>query len=200
MSGYSTLITLILVMNPFGNIPIFVSILSHVDKEKRTKVLIRESLIALIFLAIFLFFGPALLKTLNLNYASMNVAGGIILFLIAIRMIFPSKDGQGAQPDSDPFIVPIAMPMIAGPSSLALVMLIGTQGEAHGVHYPFVAVLVAWMVNTIILISGLFLSKHISPRGLTALERLMGMLLTTIAVQMFLSGVASFYNITLQAL
>lgn len=190
----SSLITLVIVMNPFGNIPVIAAMLKNIPKERHFKLMLRESIFALALLLIFTTSGSMLLSFLNLTHASINVAGGLILFLIAIKMIFPATGTDKASGQvTEPFIVPIATPLIAGPSSLALVILIGTQGATE-IQYPLTAVAIAWIVNSIILMTGLHFSKFLGQKGLAALERLMGMLLTTIAVQMLLSGIKNFFS------
>ena len=194
MTLYSATITLILVMDPLGNIPLFLSVLNHVEPKKRQRIILRETFIAFIILTLFLFFGQYILEGMHISEAALQIAGGIILFLIAIRMIFPEdRHEDKSRPMNDPFIVPLAVPLVAGPSTMALVMLLANQAP-YDMFRWFIALTIAWFVTTIILVFADFLRKMLGQRGLTAIERLMGMLLTTMAVQMFLSGFEQFLH------
>ncbi len=195
MDTLSAFITLLLVMDPVGNVPVFLSVLKDVDAKRRQWVIFRELLIALVVLLIFLFTGPALLDVLGLQQESISIAGAIILFLIALRMIFPSPYGMmGDTPDGEPFIVPLAIPMVAGPSSLAIAMLMVNTDPSRMLDWT-IALTGAWAVSALILMCSPLLLKALGNRGLTAMERLMGMILVIIAVQMFFDGVATFLHI-----
>jgi MarC family membrane protein len=184
-------ITLFLVMDPLGNIPIFLSVLDGIPAERRRKVLVRELFFALGILLLFLFGGPAILDILNLRQESIAIAGGIILFLIALRMIFPGRTGIGAgTPDGEPFIVPLAIPLVAGPSALATLVLLVQSGPGRQTAW-LLALLIAWFVTASILMSSTLLYRLRGKRGLIAVERLMGMVLVALAVQMFLDGLAT---------
>lgn len=194
MTIYSAAITLILVMDPMGNVPVFLSLLKNIPPRRRLWILLRESLIAYVILALFVFSGKYILSGLGLSEEAMRIAGGIILFLIALRMIFPNHDKQSGLPEGEPFIVPMAIPLIAGPSSMATVVLFSTQ---HGGKHTFIvlmAVTIASVVGTCILLLSEPLRRILRERGLIAVERLMGMILTTLAVQMFLTGVATYFK------
>ncbi len=196
MTLYSAAITLILVMDPLGNIPLFLSVLNQVSPQKRKKIILRESIIAFIILAFFLFFGQIILEGMQISEPALQIAGGIILFLIAIRMIFPHHDEEAkARQMTDPFIVPLAVPLIAGPSTMAMVMLFANQAPDQMLHW-FAALAIASFISTIILLFADLLRKILGERGLIALERLMGMILTTMAVQMFLTGLGKFLGIS----
>lgn len=194
MTIYSAAIMLFLVMDPFGNIPVFLSVLSHVNPEKRGKIIIRELVIALVFLIFFLFFGKYILSGMHITEPALGIAGGTILFLIAIKMIFPSSNSSFVNEDdkdSDPMIVPLAVPMVAGPSSMAMVILLSTQYPNQNLSW-LAALVISWSLGFIILILSEKLSKIIGKRTLKAIERLMGMILTTMAVQMLLTGIKTF--------
>nr|WP_240732923.1 MarC family protein [Halioglobus maricola] len=182
-------------MDPLGNVPIFLSVLKNVDPARRQKVLARELLIALVVLLLFLWGGSALLDLLGLRQESVSIAGAIILFLIAIRMIFPSPYGlMGDTPDGEPFIVPLAIPMVAGPSALAIAMLLVTSDPGRMLDWT-VALVGAWAAAAVMLMSAPLLLKVLGNRGLIAVERLMGMVLVMIAVQMFFEGVEGFLHL-----
>lgn len=195
MNLYTTTVTLFLVMNPLGNIPVFISTLQYVDPKRRLTILIRESFFALIILVIFLFAGHAIIKGLQVTEPALGIAGGIILFLIAIKLIFPPPKINNDTPISEPFLVPLATPLFAGPATMATTMLLATQnpGETSSM---LASLFFAWLLSAILIISSSTLSRMLGSRGLTALERLMGMILTTLAVQMFFTGIQSFFHLT----
>lgn len=195
MTLYSATITLLLIMDPLGNIPLFLSILKSVDPKKRKRIILRESFIAFIILVLFLFFGQYILEGMHISQPALAISGGIILFLISIRMIFPPQEIENAvKPKAmEPFIVPLAVPLIAGPSTMTMVMLMASQAP-YDMSRWFTALFVAWAITTIILVFADFLRKILGERGLLAVERLMGMILTTMAVQMFLTGFEQFLH------
>ncbi|MBC8403175.1 MAG: YhgN family NAAT transporter [Candidatus Marinimicrobia bacterium] len=197
MTLWSAAIMLFLVMDPLGNIPIFITVLSDVDAKRRKRILIRELLIALFIMLCFLFFGNHILQAMSISGPALSIAGGIILFIIAIRMIFPIRQRalMGDNPDSEPFIVPLAIPLVAGPSTIATIMLMSSN-EPKRILDWLVVILAVWLVSAVILLFSDFLSKLFHKRGLAAMERLMGMILTTIAVEMFLKGLATFFRIS----
>lgn len=189
MTLYSAAITLILVMDPLGNIPLFLAALKHVSAKKRRMIILRESTIAFVILTIFLLFGQFILEGMHISQPALSIAGGIILFLIAIRMIFPQEESKSKE-TAEPFIVPLAVPLIAGPSTMTVVMLMAKQSTF--LLEVFVALLIAWLISTTVLLFADTLRKILGERGLLAIERLMGMILTTMAVQMFLTGFQQF--------
>ena len=191
----ATFITLVFVMDPLGNVPIFLSVLKDVDPRRRQWVIFRELLIALIVLLIFLFAGSAVLQVMGLRQESVSIAGAIILFLIGVRMIFPSPPGlMGDTPDGEPFIVPLAIPAVAGPSSLAIAMLMVTQDPGRMLDWT-IALVAAWAVSAVLLMASPLLLRALGNRGLIAMERLMGMILVIISVQMFFDGVQTFLKL-----
>jgi len=185
---------LFVVMDPLGNVPVFLSVLEPVPARRRYPVLIRELLIALAILFGFLLLGQYLLTLLGLEQAAIRVAGGLILFLISLKMIFPLPRQLRDEPDpsaADPFIVPLAVPLVAGPSALAVLLLMVTSEPGRLGHWSL-ALLLAWLASALILLAAPKLKLVLGSRGLIATERLMGMLLVALAVQMFLEGVAEF--------
>lgn len=194
MDTLSAFITLVFVMDPLGNVPIFLAVLKDVDARRRHWVIFREMLIALGVLLLFLYAGSGLLDVLGLKQESISIAGAIILFLIALRMIFPSANGiMGDNPEGEPFIVPLAIPAVAGPSALAIIMLLVNTDPDRMLDWT-VAVVGAWGVSAILLMASPLLLRALGNRGLIAMERLMGMLLVIISVQMFFDGVQKFLN------
>jgi multiple antibiotic resistance protein len=188
----SAVVTLFLVMDPLGNVPLFLTVLKTVPPERRRRVLLREILFAYAVLLVFLAAGDSLLRFLGLEQEAVSVAGGIVLFLIALRMIFPGDTSLSAgAPEGEPFLVPLAIPLIAGPSTLATLLLLVRATEASAASL-LVAVTIAWALSGLILLSSTFLYRVLRERGLVAMERLMGMLLVMVAVQMLMNGVQSF--------
>ncbi|MBS0200239.1 MAG: hypothetical protein JSR70_07285 [Proteobacteria bacterium] len=192
MTLASAALMLFLILDPLGNVPVVLGLLRPLPKERRQAILIREMLIALAVLMVFLWIGPSVLRLMHLDQQAVSIAGGIILFLIGIRMIFPVPEGiMGELPDGEPFIVPIAVPMVAGPSGMAAVMLLGTEDPAHQLQWSL-ALLLAWAGTAVILLSSTLLYRLLGMRVLTAVERLMGMLLVAISVQMCLDGIRQY--------
>jgi multiple antibiotic resistance protein len=192
-------LTLLLIMDPFGSIPVFLSQLKHLTPGRRRLVIVRELLIALVILALFLWYGQAVLSGLHLDQPALQISGGVILFLIALKMIFPGDVSAGggaveAVPPpaltKEPLIVPLAIPLVAGPSAMAYVILISTQYPDR--RWEWLAGLgLAWAASVVVLLMADALAKWLGERVITAIERLMGMILTTLAVQMLLDGLRS---------
>lgn len=192
MDILSAVITLFLIMDPLGNIPLFLSALKNVSPRRRRRVLVREIVFAYVVLLACLFVGSLALELLGLEQESISVAGGIVLFLIALRMIFPGDGGAaGETPEGEPFLVPLAVPLIAGPSTLAALLLLQRSSPGQ-MGSLFVALTIAWALSGAILLASPFFYRLLRERGLMAMERLMGMLLVMVAVQMFLNGVKTF--------
>ena len=192
MTLASAALMLFLILDPLGNVPVVLGLLRPLPRERRQVVLVREMLIALGVLMVFLWIGPSVLRLMHLDQQAVSIAGGIILFLIGIRMIFPVPEGiMGELPGGEPFIVPIAVPMVAGPSGMAAVMLLGTEDPAHQLQWSL-ALLLAWGGTAVILLSSTLLYRLLGMRVLTAVERLMGMLLVAISVQMCLDGIRQY--------
>jgi multiple antibiotic resistance protein len=186
----SAFITLLFVMDPLGNIPIFLSVLKRYEPRQRQRIILRELLFALLVLLFFLFLGSQFLALLKLKQESIRVAGGIMLFVIAIRMVFPRARNE-SEPDIEPFFVPLAVPGVAGPSCLALIMLM-VHDAPERLWLWSAVVAGAWFITALVLLSSTLLYRLLGERGTLAVERLMGMLLIMIAVQMFLDGMVGF--------
>ena len=190
MDTLSDALLLFLVMDPLGNVPLFLSLLKQVPAERRRRVLARELLIALGVLFAFLFGGKYLLDALDLRPESISITGGIILFLIGLKMIFPTPEGIFGEADAgEPYIVPMAIPLIAGPSTMATLLLLGREDPSRTIDWS-IALMIAWLASAAILFGSTALYRLLGPRVLSALERLMGMLIIALAVQMTLDGVA----------
>lgn len=183
---------LLLVMDPLGNVPIFLSLLKDIDQKRRRRIIMRELLIALVIMLLFLYFGQNILDVFSLQQESVRISGGIVLFLIALRMIFPSDKKLAHTEEAEPFIVPLAIPLVAGPSTIATLILM-TRQESNQSYSLLLALLLAWSVTAIILMSAPWLYRVLKSRGLAAMERLMGMLLIMLSVQMLIDGIQNLY-------
>ena len=194
-SFVSAVITLALVMDGFGNIPLFITALKKVAPERRTFVIFRELMIALGIMVFFLFCGKWFLRAFGIHSYSLSIAGGIILFLISINLVF-STDTTGGEPKNDPkdepFVVPLAIPLVAGPAALSMVLILAAQ---HSKMVTLGAVVCASVINMAILMCSFPLSKLLGQRGLTAIERLTGMILILMSVDMVLGGIAEFVKL-----
>ncbi len=194
MTVFSAAMLLFLVMDPFGNLPLFIVALKAVDQERHLQIIIRELIIALLVLVVFLFSGKYLLSALQISESALSASGGIILFLIAIKMIFPETNHSLAEDFSgEPFIVPLAIPYVAGPSALTTVLLIMNREPARWPEW-LVALFIAWLFSGLIMSSSSFLSNLLGEKGLIAIGRLMGMLLVVIAIQMLMNGIAEYIS------
>ena len=183
--------TLFFVMDPLGNMPVFNAVLSRFTPRRRAQITARELVIALVILLVFLFAGTAVLEFLGLSQPSLSIAGGVLLFIIALKMIFPGAGADAAGEKDEPFIVPLAMPMVAGPSTIAILLLLSST-EPERIWEWCTALVIAWAGTTVLLTASPFLLRVLGSRGLRALERLMGMLLVLLATQMLLNGVREF--------
>ena len=195
MSTWSAALLLFLILDPLGNIPVFLGLLRPLAPNRRRIVLARELIIALIVLMGFLFGGQYVLEAMHLRQESVSIGGGIVLFLIGLKMIFPTAEGMfGDVPEGEPFIVPLAIPFIAGPSGMASVMLMSHSDPQRTVDWS-IALLIAWLATAVILFAATYLYKVLGSRVLVAVERLMGMLLVTVSVQMLLDGIGAWLHL-----
>lgn len=188
---FSTAVLIFFILDPFGSVPLLLSILKNIDKKRHSKIIIREMLIGLAILVVFLFFGEQFLSLFHLQAQAISIAGGIIFFVISLKMIFPGPNGEdlfATKKGDEPLVVPIAIPMIAGPGALAtLLVLAKTNAEHSGAL--FISLLLAWAFAVLVLLCSPQLYKILKEKGLSALERLMGMLLLIMSVQMFIDGI-----------
>jgi multiple antibiotic resistance protein len=192
MTLLSAALLLLLVIDPLGNVPFFLSALKACPPERRLRVVVREMLIALVVLIVFLFLGRHALAMLRISQPALTTAGGVILLLIALRMIFPTpaksleEDIQG-----EPFIVPLAIPYVAGPSALATELLIMSREPARWPTW-LLALVIAWACTSVVLLSASALSRYLGEKVLIAMERLMGMVLVTVSIEMLMGGIREF--------
>ena len=192
LSFGSAIVVLLLVVDPIGNIPLAVTLLRRVEPARRVRVVARECAIAFAVLLAFVFAGNAMLRLFGLTDTSLTIAGGVILFLIAIRMVFRSV-GEifGALPEGEPFIVPLAIPSIAGPTAIATVVLLASSAPQRWPEWV-IAIVIAVAVSFAVLAFAERIAQRLGERTLAALERLMGLVLTAIAVEMLLRGIEAF--------
>ncbi|MCW5197541.1 YhgN family NAAT transporter [Buchnera aphidicola] len=186
----SITILLILIMDPLGNLPVFMTVLKNFNSKQRRLILIREMCIALFIMILFLFSGENILNFLNLKTETVSISGGIILFFIAIKMIFPDniqkKETQVIH--EEPFLVPLAVPLVAGPSVLATLMLLSHQ-YAKNINYLIISLFIAWSITLLtLLMSDAFLNIF-GKKVVNVLEKLMGLILIMLSTQMFLNGI-----------
>jgi len=179
-------------MDPLGNVPVFNAVLSKLGGSRRTVVIARELWTAVVILLGFLFAGNAILSFLGLSQSSLNISGGVLLFIVSLRMIFPkSSSSEEVEGEDDPFLVSLAVPLIAGPSTIAILLLLSSSEPARLLEWA-VALFMAWLGTTVLLVASPFLLRILGRRGSRALERLMGMILVLLATQMLLNGVRDF--------
>ncbi|MFZ4592709.1 MAG: MarC family protein [Verrucomicrobiaceae bacterium] len=188
MTTLSATLLLITIMDPLGNVATFVAALRGVPQERRLKIIARELVIALIILLIFLFSGPWLLGLLHLKQEALFISGGVVLFLIALKMIFPPLRRDTEEQEVEPLIVPLATPMIAGPSVLATLLVL-VSAHPDQMHRWLTALLIAWAITAAVLLCAPAIARVLKEKGCMAVERLMGMLLVMVAVQMLLNGI-----------
>lgn len=188
----SAVALLLLVFDPFGNIPIFISALREVPPERRRAIILRECLIAFGVLVLFVFVGGPFMRVLGLSEQSLQIGGAVVLMLVAIRMVFPTPEGvYGRAPGGEPFIVPLAVPALAGPSALATVLLLVSRDPARTWHWVG-AIALALAASAAILAFAERLQALLGERATVAFERLMGLILAAIAVELMLRGIRAF--------
>jgi MarC family membrane protein len=187
----SATILLILITDPVGNIPIFANALKHVAPERRPRVIVREVLIAFALLLTFMFVGSGFLRLMNLSELSLQIGGSVILFLIALRMIFPPLKSDVPDELGEPLIVPLAIPAIAGPSALATVLLLVSQAPERRLEW-IAALCVTMIVSALVLVLAERIQRVVGDRFVVALERLMGLVLVAVSIEMMLRGIKTF--------
>lgn len=185
----SALVLLILIMDPFGNFPLFASILKQYNLEERNKIILREHVFAFFILIAFLFTGQSLLNLMGLSRASLEIAGGVILFLIAIKMVFPGKT-QEESFEHKPMIVPLAVPAIAGPSAMATVMLM-SNSQPNQMGALSLVIFTAILISATILVVLNKAQKFLGKNFIVAMEKLMGLILVALSVEMLIKGIKS---------
>ncbi len=186
----SATILLLLITDPLGNIPIFVNSLRAVPPERRARVIVREVMIAFGLLLAFMFFGQSFLQAMSLSDVSLQIGGAVVLFLIALRMVFPPPAQDSPVPDTEPLIVPLAIPALAGPSAMATVLLLVSQAPERRLEWV-AALTVTMVVCAVVLLMAERLQRLVGLRVVSAFERLMGLILVSISVEMLIRGLKS---------
>lgn len=187
----SATILLILITDPIGNIPIFANALRQVAPTRRPWVILREVLIAFLLLLAFMFVGEGFLRVMGLSELSLQIGGGVILFLIALRMIFPPPKSETPEELGEPLIVPLAIPALAGPSALATVLLLVSQAPGRRLEW-IAALCVTMAVSAVVLVLAERIQRVAGDRFVVALERLMGLVLVAVSIEMMLRGIKTF--------
>lgn len=183
----SATVLLLIIADPVGNIPIFLHALRNVAPARRPHVIVREVLIAFGVLLLFLWFGASFLQLLHLSSTSLQMAGAVVLFLMALRMVFPDTGPQHQEPPGEPLIVPLAIPSLAGPSAIATVMLLVAQEPDRQWEWAG-ALAVTMVICCVVLLMSEHIQRWAGDRVMAAFERLMGLLLLAMAVEMFTSA------------
>lgn len=189
----SAFVLLLLVLDPFGNLPVFISVMRHVPQQRRRLLALREAGIAFAVLAVFMFAGHGFLSLMHLSERSLEVAGGVILLIIAVRMIFATtSDVYAGDAAREPFVFPLAVPLLAGPSAMATVLLLASRQPAL-VHQWLAALAAAMAVSALVLLAADRLRRLLGASMVNAIEKLMGLVLTAIAVEMILAGLKRYF-------
>jgi len=189
---FTLTLSLFFLMDAIGNIPVFIAILKKYPLKKQRWIIIRELTIALFTMLAFYFGGNFFLDSLGISKETVRIAGGIVLLIISLKLIFPSREDEEKEDKKEPFIVPLAIPLIAGPAILASLMIY--SGQDIKTFDVVLSILIAWSLSTLILLCAPFLQKILGHRGIAALERLMGLILILISIQMFIDGIDGFIS------
>jgi multiple antibiotic resistance protein len=198
MSLFTVAIVLFLIMDPIGNIGSFLKVMEGIPPKKQRWVVLREMLIALGIMVAFNYIGEVIFDLLQLSETTVRLSSGIILFLIALQILFPTINSLRSNlPIGKPFVIPLAVPLIAGPSLVATIMLYAHLESSQAIMLE--AIFCAWLGASLVLIFSEFLSKTLGKNGLLALEKLMGMILILLAIQRFLDGIRLFVETYAQA-
>jgi len=194
MGLFSLSFSLFLLMDSIGNVPIFLAVLKELDPKRQRWIIFRELILALGIIIAFYFLGDVLLTFLGISQEAVLISGGIILFIIGLKLVFPtSKNGFQIEGGGEPFLVPLAIPLVAGPATLAAVILYSHQAEIS--HFTSLgAIFIAWLASTVVLMLAIPLKKLLGTRGLSACEKLTGLLLIMISVQMVVGGLQTIYR------
>ncbi len=189
----SATILLILITDPLGNVPVLLGLLKNVDPKRWARIILRECAIAFVVLLIFLLFGRQILGVLRLSEDTLRIAGGVILFLIALNMIFPGSGARMVDPleSGEPFIVPLAIPLISGPSAMVTAMLISGNDPTRMLEWVG-ALVITIATSSVVFLLANRMQKVLGPHVITAFERLMGLVLAAISIDMLLKGLASY--------
>lgn len=199
MLGYAlgTLSAIFVVTDPIGLVPIFLAMTRSYSAEQRRVTAIRAAFIMALTLGVFALTGTSILEFFGISLAAFRIAGGVLLLLLAIDMLraqpsrqrtTPEEEAAGAE-QVDVSVFPLGIPMLAGPGSIATVIMLMTQAQLPMERIVvFVAIGVTAIVTAMLLIGATFLERRMSPNLLAVLERVMGLLLAALAVQFVVDG------------
>lgn len=194
LSLFSITVVLFIIMDPIGNIPSYLTLVKDVDPARKRFVLIREMLIALAFMVAFNFIGEYIFSVLELSDTAVQLSSGLILFLTAIKILFPASNSfRRNLPQGEPFIIPLAVPLIAGPSLLATIMLYARMETS--VPIMLGSIFIAWILALVILLIAPVFKRYLGDNGLMACERLLAMVLVMLAIQRFMEGIQTFVEL-----
>ena len=192
MTFLSTVILFLLVLDPFGNIPVFISTMKEMPPRRRVTVALREHFFAFVISVLFFFWGRQILALLQLSTTTIGIAGGVVLLLIGLRMIFPVRGGIfGEFPQGEPFLVPLAIPCIAGPATLTSILLLASNSPERRWEW-ILAMSIAMALSALVAIGSGWLTRMLGERGIAGFERLVGLLLAAISVGMILRGIEEY--------
>lgn len=193
MNVASLAVTLFFVLAPFGSLPLVLALLAGIDRKRQRMIIVRESLCAFAILALCYLLGAWFLNLLDIGASDLKICGGAVLGIISLRMIFPPKGASHeGELEAEPFIVPLAVPLMAGPSAMTTVIIMSAQ-SADAPIAGFGMMALAWLASAVLLVMGVTLGAYIPPRLLPAMERLMGLLLSVIAVHMLMGGLQTYF-------
>lgn len=188
-------IQLYFMMDPLGNIPLVVAMIRNYPPKKQRMIILRESLFAFVVSLLFMLFGTQIMSAIDVQEESMKMTGGVILFIIGLKMSMESPSGQEEEAaQTEPFLVPIAVPFIAGPGLMAMVTVLGAEGKNTTITGAVLALVIAWVAGTLTLLLGQYISKFLGSKAMEAIQKLMGLALTAMAVNMFMVGFKSFMH------
>lgn len=193
-SVFAIALTFFLIANPVGNSPAVLALVKDFDFARQRIILFREAVFALILALFFQYFGELFLGLLHIQDFAVTITGGVLLLLVSLSMIFhkPETAGSSQQQKQEPYIVPIATPIISGPGLLAVIML---KSKLTNDNFKIsLAILIAWVGVIIVLTTAPYLQKLLGKRGLAALEQVMGMILALIATEMLVKGISLFMH------
>lgn len=191
MTLFSLTFLLFVLMDAPGNVPIFISILKEIPAKRQRYIIFREMILALFIIILFYFIGGPLLDFLGISQNAVLISGGVILFLIALKLIFPPPKNNHWLQDKEPFLVPLAIPLVAGPAVLSTVVLYSHAEMSSWI--VLVAIFIAWVFSTLILVGSSMLRRILGEKGISACEKLMGLFLIMISVQMFINGISEVF-------
>ena len=186
--SFMTLVVLVFILlSSYAQIPVFMSLLKHHTPQKQRKIILREMSFALLILLIFIFFGPKVLDIIGIKQPILGITGGGLLIIISLNMIFPKEESpKEGLPKHEPFVVPLAMPCIAGPGTITTLMVLT---DKEGFLMASSALVLAWIPSTLLLLAAPSIKRLLGEKGLIAIERLGGMIISLIGIQMAALGI-----------